>query len=95
MSTQQKFLDALSAALTADDGAQLRAAADALLSAAAAGKPWALQMLADRLDGKPAQQALPDTRPPQIVIVTGVPGTPTTVLNPPIDAPVRRVEDLL
>lgn len=72
---------ALQAAIQADDGERLRQAADALLVAAAAGQAWAVQMLADRLDGKPAPQAAADTRAPQVVIVTGVPGTQTAILH--------------
>jgi hypothetical protein len=50
------FLDAVSRAIAQDDGKRLRKAAEQLLDAADAGEPWALQMLADRLDGKPKQQ---------------------------------------
>lgn len=50
------FLDALNRAIKQDDGKRLRAAAEKLLDAAEAGEPWALQMMADRLDGKPKQQ---------------------------------------
>ena len=35
---------------------RLRKAVEALLDAAAKGEDWAIQMLADRLDGKPKQQ---------------------------------------
>lgn len=50
------FLDAVTRAIAQDDGKRLRAAAEKLLNAAEAGEPWALQMVADRLDGKPRQQ---------------------------------------
>lgn len=50
------FLDAVTRAIKQDDGKRLRAAAEKLLDAAGAGEPWALQMVADRLDGKPKQQ---------------------------------------
>jgi hypothetical protein len=49
------FEGALKRAIAQDDGARLRAAAETLLTKAADGEPWALQMLADRLDGKAAQ----------------------------------------
>ena len=38
-----------------DDGVKLRRAAVKLLNMAVEGEPWALAMLADRLDGKAAQ----------------------------------------
>lgn len=49
-----KFQAALTRAIAQDDGKKLRSAADKLLSKAAEGEPWAINMLADRLDGKPA-----------------------------------------
>lgn len=51
------FDGALRRAIAQADGDKLREAADALLNAAAAGEPWAIGMLADRLDGK-AQQSV-------------------------------------
>jgi len=50
-----KFLSALNRAIAQDDGKKLRAAAEKLMAKAAEGEPWAINMLADRLDGKPAQ----------------------------------------
>ena len=50
------FIATLERAIVQDDGKRLRAAAEKLLDLAAAGEPWAIQMLADRLDGKPSQQ---------------------------------------
>ena len=52
----KKFLGALERALSADDGKKLRQAADKLLDLASQGEPWAIAMLADRLDGKATQQ---------------------------------------
>ena len=52
---EQKFAAALNRAVLADDGAKLRAAAEALLDAAAEGESWAIDQLANRLDGKPSQ----------------------------------------
>lgn len=53
---EKKFLAALERAVIQDDGKRLRAAAEALLTSASNGEPWAIQQLADRLDGKPTQQ---------------------------------------
>jgi Family of unknown function (DUF5681) len=53
---EKQFLQALKRAIAADDAKRLRAAAEALLDHAAAGEYWAINMLADRLDGKPTQQ---------------------------------------
>ena len=50
------FYDALNRAIAQDDAKRLRAAAEKLLDLAASGEPWAVQHLADRLDGKPKQQ---------------------------------------
>jgi len=50
------FLDAVARAITQDDGKRLRACAETLLDLAAKGEPWAVQMLADRLDGKASQE---------------------------------------
>ncbi len=51
----KRFFNALDRAITQDDGKKLRAAADKLIDLAVAGESFALQMLADRLDGKAAQ----------------------------------------
>mgnify|MGYP001560785995 CR=1 FL=1 len=53
---QKKFQQALDRAILADDGQKLREAADKVYALAAAGEEWAIQFLADRLDGKPTQQ---------------------------------------
>lgn len=50
------FLDTLNRAIAQDDARKLRKCAETLLDKAAEGEPWAVQMLADRLDGKPKQQ---------------------------------------
>jgi len=49
------FDGALRRAIAQDDGKRIRQAAEVLLDKAAEGEPWALNMLADRLDGKAAQ----------------------------------------
>lgn len=49
------FEQTLRRAITQDDGKRLRAAAERLLDEAVAGEGWAMNMLADRLDGKPQQ----------------------------------------
>lgn len=53
---EKQFLAALERAVKQDEGKKLRKAADMLLDSAANGEPWAIQQLADRLDGKPTQQ---------------------------------------
>jgi hypothetical protein len=49
------FEQTLKRAITQDDGVRLRKAAETLLDMAVAGEGWAMNMLADRLDGKPQQ----------------------------------------
>jgi len=49
------FGDTLRRAITQEDGKRLREAAEQLLTQAAAGEAWAINMLADRLDGKAPQ----------------------------------------
>ena len=56
----KRFLQALERAMASDEGNLLRSAAEKLLKCAADGEPWAIQMLADRLDGKPVQQIAAD-----------------------------------
>ena len=51
------FLDSLKRAIAQDDSKRLRQCAETLLDLAAAGESWAVQMLADRLDGKAVQRA--------------------------------------
>ena len=53
---EKKFLAALERAIVQDDGQKLRSAAEKLLDCAVAGESWAIQQLADRLDGKASQQ---------------------------------------
>jgi hypothetical protein len=52
------FLEALRRAIAQDDGKRVRACAEKLLDLAAGGEPWAIQMLADRLDGRPKAQTV-------------------------------------
>jgi len=54
-SKSKPFWHAIDRAIAQEDGARLRKAAEKLLDAAAAGEPWAVKELGDRLDGKPAQ----------------------------------------
>ncbi len=49
------FLDALNRSIAQDDGKKLRQAAEKLIALAVKGEAWAIQMLAERLDGKVAQ----------------------------------------
>ena len=53
----KQFLDALNRSIAQEDGKRLRKSAEKLLDLAAEGESWAVQMLADRLDGK-AQQII-------------------------------------
>ena len=50
------FLGVLRRAIAQNDGVKLRECAEKLLDLASKGEPWAVQMLADRLDGKACQQ---------------------------------------
>ena len=52
----KRFYAALDRAIVQEDGKRLREAAEKLLDLASQGEAWAIQHLADRLDGKPAQQ---------------------------------------
>lgn len=51
----QPWRNALTRALAQDNGMRLRKAAEQLLDLAAAGEPWAVKEIADRLDGKSVQ----------------------------------------
>lgn len=52
----RRWQNTLNRAISQDDSKRLRDAAEALLDKAAAGEPWAIKELGDRLDGKAAQQ---------------------------------------
>lgn len=60
----RKFADKLRVVLAADDYARLRAIAEEAVKQAEAGEPWAIQFVADRLDGKPAQTIAGDAENP-------------------------------
>jgi len=77
------FLAALNRAIAQDDGKRVRACAERLLDLAADGVPWAMQMLADRLDGKPKQQAE----------LSGPNGTPLGVDSNPVIMPAISREE--
>ena len=64
----KRFYNALDRAILQEDGERLRRAADALLDAAASGESWAIGMLADRLDGKPAQEIDVDATVTQAIV---------------------------
>ena len=51
----KEFMDRLRKICVQDDYKKLEKAAEALLDQAAAGEAWAIQMLADRFDGKATQ----------------------------------------
>lgn len=48
--------DAIRRALAADDWKRLKDGSEKVAEAYAAGEPWAVQFVADRMDGKPKQQ---------------------------------------
>lgn len=52
------FLGVLRRAIAQNDGVKLRECAEKLLDLASKGEPWAVQMLADRLDGKATQEVV-------------------------------------
>jgi len=52
------FRETLDRAIKQDSGKRVRACTEKLLDLAAEGEPWAVQMVADRLDGKAAQQVI-------------------------------------
>ncbi len=51
----RKFQAALDRALAADDGKRLRRCVETILDLAAEGERWAVELLRDTLDGRPAQ----------------------------------------
>lgn len=61
-SKNRPFKDAISRAIARADngegGKSLNAIATQILNQASNGERWAIEMLADRLDGKPAQQQI-------------------------------------
>lgn len=54
--SEKPFREALNRAIKQEDGRRVRAAAEMLLDKASDGEPWAIKELADRVDGKVAQQ---------------------------------------
>ena len=66
-SGQKPFLSALKRAIAQDDSKRLRESAEQLLTLAAQGEPWAVNMLADRLDGKVSQPIAGDPESPLVV----------------------------
>jgi len=65
------FFDALRRAMASDDNLRLRKAAERLLDLAAEGEPWAIKELADRLDGRPAQETFFEGRA-NLPVLTGI-----------------------
>jgi hypothetical protein len=53
---RREFEQAIRRALASEDGHKLRRIADAVVELATAGERWAVEMLRDTLDGRPAQQ---------------------------------------
>jgi hypothetical protein len=73
--SEKSFANNLRIAVTADDrdGVQkLRKIAERLTESALAGEAWAIQMIADRLDGKPAQAIIGDSEADAINVETVV-----------------------
>ena len=56
------FFDALRKAMAEDDHLRVRKAANKLLDLAAEGEQWAIKELADRLDGRPAQETFLESK---------------------------------
>ena len=54
------WADALHRAIAQDQGKRVRLAAEKLLDEASRGQQWAIRELADRLDGRPRQEASVD-----------------------------------
>lgn len=53
---EKPFIDAVRKALKAGNYEDLRKIAEKLIKLAVAGKPWAIQLLCERLDGKTPQE---------------------------------------
>lgn len=70
------FWDAIRRACAQENGKRIRAAAEKLLDKAAEGEPWAIQMLADRTDGRPTQkqEITGEDGGPLSILVKGLPG---------------------
>ena len=64
----KRFYAALDRAIIQDDGKRLRAAAEKLIDEAVKGEPWAIKELADRLDGKVAQEIVGSGGGPLVII---------------------------
>jgi hypothetical protein len=56
------WADALHRAIAQDQGKRVRLAAEKLLDEASRGQQWAIRELADRLDGRPRQEASVDAQ---------------------------------
>jgi hypothetical protein len=63
-SNGKPFLAALKRAMAQDDSERIRQCAETLLDLAAAGEPWAVKELIDRLDGKAVQTVAADPENP-------------------------------
>lgn len=56
--SEKPFREALNRAIKQENGKRIRQSAEMLLDKAAEGEPWAIKELADRIDGKVAQQVI-------------------------------------
>lgn len=92
----RRFHAAIERALAQDNSDKLRKAVDAMLDAAAEGQPWAIQFLADRLDGKADQtirvardaKQLSDADLADIAASSGD-GTPESEIRPEVPSSVH------
>lgn len=84
---EKKFLAALERALSQDTADRLREAAEKLLTYAAAGEPWAINMLADRLDGRPKQQIEATDQEGRTLAIALVSYDPAQLQTPALPAP--------
>lgn len=84
---EKKFLAALERAIAQDQEQRLRDAAEKLLDFAAAGEPWAINMLADRLDGRPKQQIEATDEQGRTLAIALVSYDPAQLQAPALPAP--------
>jgi hypothetical protein len=72
----KQFTDTLRKLCVQDDYKKFTKAAQALLDAAANGEPWAIEQLANRVEGKPGQQ----------IMVSGDADAPLQIVAIPLDS---------
>lgn len=67
---EKPFIEQIRKLCKQEDYKRLHSAADKLLDMASDGESWAIQVLADRLDGKPKQQVEHSTDPDRPLILS-------------------------